>query len=438
MDAWLFQQYSRQQTTLAAPSGASRVQTISQTTVGPLLIAFANAQLQAQISQTKSSLNGATVTAVNTITSLTNSSSVITAANNNPCFSGCGPSTYACSSCVHNLTQTLINAGLSPTAAANISSALTSAKTSVTSSGGNWTATSHQINNVVSQTQQSGNLQTARNAVSPQMYTFQSPTFYIGMTASQFQQLRVNMPPNNVTFANLASTVLDASHIIQSVTNFQVGWVSQVPASRRRRTLPASSSALTVNFQYSISCLPSAAQCAITSSSANFPSLQSILNNVFNNMTIYVQPGWCQYYFPGNAVPNFNVTCITNWASNYCGSLVASEGVQNARAATNTVLYSFMKCGVSPTYSNGACFDTTYAAIAAQNASYYSSTVTCVVPSAASAASTGGSSSGGGIGLIAAAIGAGVGVLLIVIIIIVVRRRKNSGGSIKSAKVGGN
>jgi len=163
----------------------------------------------------------------------------------------------------------------------------------------------------------------------------------------------------------------------------------------------------------------------MTTSSNNYNTLMNSLTLIFQNFTAYFAAPQCQYYTSGSAFPAIDYNCINTFAATTCGNLIGSVGGTAAIQATNASVYALLECGTSPTYPNGACYDTSFQAFAAANATLVAQAA-CSTPSTNTQASTGSSGGGGGIGLAAGAAGGGAAILIIIIVILVMRRRKRT------------
>jgi len=405
-------------TTAAAPASATRVQTIIQATLPSLMLSYFLAQLADSLAATRSNLPPAANNLANTISNSPNASNALNLSNTDPCFSTC---TTDCLSCVASLNATLIAAGVDPAVASNLANSLTTAKDLVNSQGGNWTAVSTNVNTVVTGTSTSTAVAQQQQQATPQIYSVTSSTFYIGRQRYLSDQLRAWANRQAVGSAFYAS--LRSVATLKSVWNLNIDWIANVGS--RRRAAQLLPSALTVSFNYNISCLPNDNVCQSNAASTPlYTSITTQLNNAFNAFTPTAP--FCAF-ITGNLAGTYNMTCLTEAASTYCGNNIALT-VPVARDLTKGYLYNMTQCGTQPAYPNGACVDTSYAVYALGNATSISQSCDCAAQG--SAAASGGGGGGGGM----AFAGAGVGgaFLLIVIIVIVVRRRKSKTASSSS------
>lgn len=405
-------------TTAAAPASATRVQTIIQATLPSLMLSYYLVQLADSLAATRNNLPPAANDLANTISNSPNASNALNLSNTDPCFANC---TSDCLSCVASLNASLIAAGFDPAVASNLANSLTAAKDAVNSQGGNWTDVTNDVNTVVTGTQTTNAVTQQQQQSTPQIYSVTSSTFYIGRQRFLSDQLRAWANRQAVATAFYAS--LRSVATLKSVWNLNVDWIANVGSRRRQAQLLPS--ALTVTFNYNISCLPNDNVCQSNAATTPlYTSVSTQLNGAFN---AFVPTAPFCGFITGSLAGTYNMTCLKEAASAYCGNNIAlSESV--ARDLTKGYLFNMTQCGTQPAYPNGVCLDTSYAVYALGNATSISQSCDCVAPGAASASSGG----GGGGGLAFAGAGAGGGILIIVIVVLVFRRRSKTTSSSSS------
>lgn len=405
-------------TTGTVSNTATRVQSIIQTTLPPLMLAYYLVQLADSVAATRSNLPPAANDLANTISNTPNASAAVNISATNPCFSTC---TTNCLSCAASLNDTLIAAGIDPATASTLAQSLVNAKDSVNSQGGNWSAVSTNVNTVVTQTSTSNTITQQQQQVTPQIYTVTSLPFYIGRQRFLSDQLRAYA--NRQSLASSFYASLRSLATLKSVWNLQVDWIANVPNARRRRTAQTLPSAITATFTYNISCLPGDTVCQ--SNAATTSTYSTILNQFNGAFNAFTYPAPLCQILAGQNAGTFNSTCLNEAANTYCAASSATYTEAVSRSLTQSFIYNLTVCNTQPAYPDGTCVDTSYAATALTSSTSISQSCTCSSGGSSTppAASSGG---GGGGGMAFAGAGAGGAILLIVIIVLVVRRRRQN------------
>lgn len=275
-----------------------------------------------------------------------------------------------------------------------------------------------------------------------QMYSGQSPQFYVGQARFLADQLRAMSSANMPGLTAVFLKALVNMYAFAAVSNVRVTWVPDaVAASKlRRRSIATIPSALAVTFSYNASCLPTDLMCQLLTSNGPLgTSVLSALNTAFNS---YLLVGSQCQIITGPSAGTYNTTCLNAIASPYCSTLFGQGMAQpDARTATAALLYNITYCGTQPLYLNGSCMDPTYTATALTLSSSVAAACDCGITtttttttqpiiSNAAASSSGG---GGGIGIYAGA--AGGGALLVILIVLVLWRRKRQSPVAKKVSI---
>lgn len=421
-------------------NGVTPLQNLISATLTPLLLAYQASYLAAQSQAAQDSLPSTATNVVTEILANPAASTAVNLSNSDSCFSAC---TTNCQSCASSVTPLLVAAGLNQTQADALFNAIANAK----NSDSNWTATSQQINDVITTSQQAQQANTQAQASQPITRTLRS-TLPLARSRTVIDQLRALMPENRAALAASMLAALATAPGISNVSNLQIGWTpewgSQSQSARRRRATTTTPSAVTAGFDYTVTCAPTDTACltAATASSTLGTTLVNLLNNAFNTLSITAPQ--CQVLT--GSTPGWNSGCLSTVASNYCAAQLNTGATETvARSATQQLLFNMTRCGLEPTYPNGTCYDSSEESAATTASLNLATSVPCaLVPTTATPVTTipsnttavaGSSSSGsGGLSLPIVAAAAGGGVLLLALIAFFVVRRRRSSASAKKGE----
>jgi len=411
---------------------ASPIQNLISSTLTSLLLDYAADQLASQTASQRANLPTTINNAIDTILQSSNATQVLNVANSDPCFSTC---TTDCNSCLASLIDSLNQTGVvSSEDAQTLADALIAAKNQVIADGGDWATTTSTITDLVTNTQQTTTLQQQSQAAEPQVYSMSSQPLGIARSRSAPDQLRAMMPENRAALMTLFNSYLRAMTSISDVRNVQATWTSNFNSGSRRRAV-LTNSAISVTFDYNVSCLPTDTSCQTpaTPTSPVGSSAVTALNNAFNLLSI--TPANCQSLAPNT--PAYSYSCVLPLASAYCSALLPGLSVAVARVVTKNYIYNLTHCGTQPSFPDGSCYDTSAYSEMMAFAENVSTDCACVAATSAppiinnnggtgsgtpEASSSGGS--GAGMPMI---IGAAVGgiILLALIILLLLRRRRS-------------
>lgn len=419
--------------TVFPTANVTQLQNLIAATLTPLLLAY---QVTVLANQTQTALLGLSSDSLNLVGALTTYSttpSALTTANSDTCFSSCTDAT-SCNACASTLKPALAALGLNATAVDAVFTALIGAKGA---DAATWPATSTQVGTAVNATEQAAVVQQQVQASQPVTRALRSSVLPVGRSRTTADQLRVIMPENRNALMSLFTSTLSSIPGIGNIGNVAVNWVPNYVAASSRRRSVTTASAITVAFDYSVTCAPNDAVCLtpIDPNTALGSTTMTQLNNAFNTLPI-VAPT-CQSL---TGTIGWISSCLNNNASAYCSALVqAGQTEADARTATQQYVYNWTLCGLQPTYPNGTCYDPSQASAATLLAAATASSVACGLSTTALPTTAGngtnagaGASTGssGGIGLPIVAAAAGGGVLLLVLVILLVVRRRRSVGAV--------